>query len=524
MAQAAGIFISHAHEDNSWCRAFVQALRNAGADVWYDEHNLGFGVLSKEIEGELKARPIFIVILSPLSVTKPWVEREVSAAIALQDQDPARIILPVVAEKTEIPLFWQSYKRVSGAGDAGLTAVEAAGRVVHTLAIMPAGMIIEPAPPVTSETAVAASERGDGLYAQHRNEEALAAYERAVVLDPEVAKYWSKMGSVLGSLDRNEEALAATVRAIALDPEVAEYWRGKGITLESLKYSEVALEAYERASALEPGKSLYWSDKARILTTLNRPEEAMAAFDQALTLDPQDWYSRYEKDRALFDRAIALLDLNRLEEALAAIEQATAPNGGLVQEALVVKGSVLYELERYKEACETFEHAIAVLNAQDSLSASAWNGKGNALNQLKNYAAALAAYEQALAIEPQLAVAWTNKIALLRQLGRTAEADEAERQWDKAMKEAERQQAAAQSQQVITIDPRSATAYDQRIPPPEPVAPGDRVDHRLFGKGVVLKVRQSADITTVEVLFDGRGRKSLDLAYAGLQKVDQSAH
>jgi hypothetical protein len=114
MAQAAGIFVSHAHEDNIWCRAFVLALREAGADVWYDEHNLGYGVLGEEIERELKVRPIFIVILSPASVGKPWVRREMNAAVGLRDEEPDRIILPVVAEKTEIPLFGGSVSLAGG--------------------------------------------------------------------------------------------------------------------------------------------------------------------------------------------------------------------------------------------------------------------------------------------------------------------------------------------------------------------------------------------------------------------------
>jgi hypothetical protein len=41
MAEAAGIFVSHAHEDNAWCRTFLELLRQAGVDVRYDEHDVG---------------------------------------------------------------------------------------------------------------------------------------------------------------------------------------------------------------------------------------------------------------------------------------------------------------------------------------------------------------------------------------------------------------------------------------------------------------------------------------------------
>ena len=51
------------------------------------------------------------------------------------------------------------------------------------------------------------------------------------------------------------------------------------------------------------------------------------------------------------------------------------------------------------------------------------------------------------------------------------------------------------------------------------LAPGDKVQHRLFGRGLVLKVNTTGDATTVEVLFDSAGRKTLDLAFARLEKI-----
>jgi superfamily I DNA/RNA helicase len=55
----------------------------------------------------------------------------------------------------------------------------------------------------------------------------------------------------------------------------------------------------------------------------------------------------------------------------------------------------------------------------------------------------------------------------------------------------------------------------------EPLKAGDRVMHRLFGAGIVLKVEQTKDATSVQVLFDAPsvGKKLLDLAFAGLQKI-----
>ncbi len=49
--------------------------------------------------------------------------------------------------------------------------------------------------------------------------------------------------------------------------------------------------------------------------------------------------------------------------------------------------------------------------------------------------------------------------------------------------------------------------------------PGDRVMHRLFGDGIVLRISRDRDATSAEVLFSKAGKKTLDLAFARLQKI-----
>jgi TIR domain len=83
MSQVAKIFVSHTQHDAAFCRQIVDALRQAGADVWYDEHNLGSDQLGPTIERELRARPLFVVILSPAALKSRWVEDEARWAYIL---------------------------------------------------------------------------------------------------------------------------------------------------------------------------------------------------------------------------------------------------------------------------------------------------------------------------------------------------------------------------------------------------------------------------------------------------------
>ena len=110
----ARVFVSHSHTDAVYCRKMVQALREAGMDVWYDEHNLGAGKLRREIERELLSREHFIVILSPSAVESRWVEAEIDGALSLLYDGKIRTFLPVIAEKCEIPVLLRGYKFISG--------------------------------------------------------------------------------------------------------------------------------------------------------------------------------------------------------------------------------------------------------------------------------------------------------------------------------------------------------------------------------------------------------------------------
>ncbi len=66
---------------------------------------------------------------------------------------------------------------------------------------------------------------------------------------------------------------------------------------------------------------------------------------------------------------------------------------------------------------------------------------------------------------------------------------------------------------------RPGEAAPEAPPSAAELKPGDRVLHRIFGAGTVLKVTAANDSTTVEVLFDRGVKKTLDLAFANLQRV-----
>src|SRR5260370_19111528 len=97
---------------------------------------------------------------------------------------------------------------------------------------------------------------------------------------------WLIEGAILMNLRRYEEALAAYEQAIRLDPNFARAYNGKGLTLNSLKRYEEAIAAFEQAIRLDPNNADAYNFKGIALNSLKRYAAPLATLEQAIRLDP----------------------------------------------------------------------------------------------------------------------------------------------------------------------------------------------------------------------------------------------
>jgi tetratricopeptide (TPR) repeat protein len=97
-------------------------------------------------------------------------------------------------------------------------------------------------------------EEANTLYRLKRYEEALAAYEQAISLNPNHGYTYYTKGLTLRKLKRYEEALAAYEQAIHLKPNFADtYYHAMGLVLRDLKRYEEADQAFEKEHQLRQG-------------------------------------------------------------------------------------------------------------------------------------------------------------------------------------------------------------------------------------------------------------------------------
>jgi tetratricopeptide (TPR) repeat protein len=243
----------------------------------------------------------------------------------------------------------------------------------------------------------------------------LSAYAMA---DDMTASDWFLVGEDLLEAGSYEDAAAAYDEAISMDPENGTLHLSKGDALYALARSQ--------------------GSDSRIL------EEAIAAYDEAIRLDPASAMARLGKGRALSLASNALVGDERVSgknEALSAVEMATELDP-VFFDAWVLRGNLLDELaaltgdlSRYNQSLSAYERAIDLAPFGDARSlALAWDGKAAALSTLANglaaagdsegaaelYERAVAAYDEAIELDPDFAglEARLNRASVLAGLGR----------------------------------------------------------------------------------------------------------
>lgn len=90
------VFVAHASEDKeAFVRPLVDALRDSGLTVWYDEATLRVGDgLRRSIEKGLAKSQYGVVVISKAFLAKEWPQRELDGLVS-KEEDGTKVVLPV---------------------------------------------------------------------------------------------------------------------------------------------------------------------------------------------------------------------------------------------------------------------------------------------------------------------------------------------------------------------------------------------------------------------------------------------
>ncbi|MDQ1018567.1 tetratricopeptide repeat protein [Streptomyces afghaniensis] len=260
-----------------------------------------------------------------------------------------------------------------------LTAALEAEGVITALGLLLRGSVLD-APTQARARAV----RGDELRGRAAYPQALAEYDRAVALDPQLAVAYRHRAGIRGELGDHDAAIADLDRAVALEPDNSWYvalrgehhrlarhdaeavrdlseairldaanefaWASRGATHERRGDLDAALTDLGRALDLKPDYAWALARRARVRRALGDPRRQLADLDHALALSP-DWpWARCE-------RGDALRSAGRDEEAVADFDRALSLDPAYAS-AYASRGASHTNLGRHTEALADLDRAV----------------------------------------------------------------------------------------------------------------------------------------------------------------------
>jgi S1-C subfamily serine protease/Flp pilus assembly protein TadD len=212
---------------------------------------------------------------------------------------------------------------------------------------------------------------------------------------------WLNYGNQLWRASEDEKAVAAFDRAIALNPQEYRAYYGKGLASSWLDKKKEKIDAFKQATKLNPDFYAAWQALAFNLSFAVESEitknllESLAAYNRAIQLEPKI-FSNYIR------RGDVLKRLKRYDEAIASYDQSIK----LQPDSLAYQGKVdvYLELENYQAAIASYDRWIKL-----QPDAHAYQGKADVyLEKLENYQAAIDNYNQAKKLDPLLDNSTTN--------------------------------------------------------------------------------------------------------------------
>lgn len=232
-----------------------------------------------------------------------------------------------------------------------------------------------------------------------RFDEAVAAWNEALNLNPSDSRARYNLGIALARTGRFNEAIAEYQKALEINPVFAEVHNNLGVAMGRTRKFDDAIAHYRKAIEINPEMAEFHTNLGVALVWKGKPEEAIAQFEQALKVNPAfveahhclgdaHYYLRGNSTAALAEwREVLRLRpdypavLNKVAWLLATSRDANTRNGAeaveLARRAARLSGerepeilgtlaAAYAETGRFSEAIETSRRALALAAQQNS--------------------------------------------------------------------------------------------------------------------------------------------------------------
>ncbi len=126
---------------------------------------------------------------------------------------------------------------------------------------------------------------------------ALTAFNEAIRLDPEQAKFYMERGSVRGNKSDYEGAISDLDRALTLDPSLADGYFRRGEVNNWRNNYQAAIADLSQFINLKPDEFLGFSERGSVHWKIGDHKSAFSDFNEAIRLNPTRWFSYVQRGR-----------------------------------------------------------------------------------------------------------------------------------------------------------------------------------------------------------------------------------
>jgi tetratricopeptide (TPR) repeat protein len=129
------------------------------------------------------------------------------------------------------------------------------------------------------------TERGEILFAQGKRNEAIASFDKAIEIDPEMASAWSNRAFVQISIQDFTSAESSIDRSLAIDPNFAPAWANRGLLLFNKKRYTESVAAFDKAVELNDSDPEIWFNRGIALYESGQKEQGIQSIRKAHKID-----------------------------------------------------------------------------------------------------------------------------------------------------------------------------------------------------------------------------------------------
>ncbi|MDX2270683.1 MAG: tetratricopeptide repeat protein [Cyanobacteriota bacterium] len=430
------IFLRYHRAQARWTRQLAERLDREGFRVWFDGWMLSPGS-DRKLEYQLaidQCRWIGIVI-SPELVGDPWPKDELYTGFAHAPARQNQRLLPLIHTPADLPRPLQDLTAIDFTGsEEDPVLLE-----FQTLQLM---AVLDPTiqPPTNLQRFRLETGRSQpiqdeelrgfqaffrslqmalfGAATSQRSPTAEGMQQVAILqflqrlfqwnsadLQYDKAEDWLRRGNL-------NEALAAFDRALNMDPNFALAWSRRGDVLVQLARYREAIDSYNGSLTINPYDETTRIRLALILGRVGKPKSAVVNYDKVLEINP-------EEGLAWHNRGIRLLQMKRTKLAVVSLNKALRV-GQQHPKIWAARGIALRRVKRPRAAAESFAEALK----RDPSNIKLWRWQGNAWVKANRYKTALNCYRRALSGRRRDLVTLYNLGVLLLRMGRYRQASD----------------------------------------------------------------------------------------------------